>query len=163
MHNSFENLQKRCKNYRLKKVLIIIFPSLLLILTASFYLLYPNNIQTTQMVTPKEQVVVPKIEKKEIIEKKKIEVETIQKPKRKDLTYSMQINHAKVALKPKTNKQVPIQKKQKIVKKKSLKDTQKTVTQEVKNQMITMSVKSYDSLKQMKELYEKEKKIHFSS
>lgn len=164
MHNSFENLQKRCKNYRLKKVLIVTLPLLIPIVGAGFYLLYPDNTETTQIITPKKQVVISKVLAPKVTVPLKVEKKEIpQTPKHKDLTYSMQIDHTKVAPKPKIKKQKIVEKKQKVLTKTTPQITKEIVTQELpsekpQTQMIKMSVKSYDSLKQMKELYNNEKK-----
>ena len=87
MHNSFENLQKRCKKYQLKKRVIVVIPIIVIVAIVSVLL----SIDEKDKVTKKETLKTKKIITTPISTKKDVEyslkVDTTYVPKEKTVSY----------------------------------------------------------------------------
>jgi tetratricopeptide (TPR) repeat protein len=152
MHNDFSTLEKKCKRYRVKKFLKIALGVVLLVVGVSgagFYAFSTSvaseePLQAAPVVSPKKEL------------PKSIEVATQTQQKKeqkspKDTPYTMQINsNRELQTPPKTKtviKEKPPKQKKLKIKKSSIKNTH-----------FDVSVKKYDTLKHMQEMYKKEKK-----
>ncbi|MEA2099022.1 MAG: hypothetical protein U9P72_02730 [Campylobacterota bacterium] len=157
MHNSFENLQKRCKRYRLKKRVIVVLPIIITMAIVGAYLSLEKP--------PKPTVV-----KKEIVKVKK--VVTPPTTVTKDVAYSLKVDTTYVP-KPKTvityaeyvapAKKVAPVKKAEPIKKIRAKEPVNTEVQEYyvdkkDSKPLSISVTKLQSVEQMVTLYNKEKK-----
>jgi hypothetical protein len=161
MHNDFLTLQKKCRVYRMKRVVKYVVPIFLLFGAAVGYAVFnalPQNVveKSPKPVRVKELVVKEIVLKKNaVVPKREIVKEKIvvASPKYKDVAYAMQIDEnavlemkEKPRVKKKTEHIEKIHREVKPSKKKQ------------KNSSFEVSVKKYDNLKQMQEMYKKEKK-----
>ncbi len=160
MHNSFENLQKRCKQYKLKKRAIVVIPLVIVSLGVTTFLTLDEKPKKVKQTIIKKET---KVIKKEV-------PKPIREPK-KDLKYSLKVDTTYV---PKENIKItyedyvePVKKVKKVKKEESVK---KTRAKEPKNQNIeelyvdkrkseplSISVTKLQSIDQMVNLYNKEK------
>jgi hypothetical protein len=181
MHSDFLTLQKRCRRYRIKKVVKFLIPIfLLLFVVVGYYFLTPivpksevisptNSMKEKKITVPKKVVVKAVIEKKEVLQKRVVspkkeivkQEKVVVPQKFKDVAYVMQINENRVLeIKQKTK----VKKKEKVIHKervihKIIKPVKaEFVSKHKKSTDFEVSVKKYDNLKQMEEMYKKEKK-----
>jgi len=170
MNNDFLTLEKKCKRYRMKKLLKFLLPIFIFILLGfSSYVYYLFKEEITS-VSPQPSIkkkaftpikkIVP--EKKVLIQKKVEPKKSLQKAevkpikKFKDVAYTMQIDKSSLL----HIKEKPKVKKSKLKQKKEIKksEVKKSEVKNTKSASFEVLVKKYDNLKQMENMYKKEKK-----
>jgi len=148
MHNSFENLQKRCKRYKLKKRVIIITPIIAIVAMVVLY----SSIDEKPKVVKKEIHKIKKVVTKPVSVKKDVEyslkVDTTYVPKNKAVT--IYEDYVEPVKKPKPVKKV----RSKEPKNKNITDYYVDKRYE---KPLSISVTKLNSIEQMITLYNKEK------
>ena len=159
MYDNFENLQKKCKRYYLKKRAKKLLAIISIPLAVTIYLLLADNTQKEQKQSQVIQNVVKETKK---IEKTSV---TLKKPEKKILTKTDTLKKKRVI------KDVPyallidskysFHKEKKVSKKtykKEPKEIQSVYIKKEENKPVEISIKKLDSINEMIAYYEKDKK-----
>jgi len=183
MHNSFENLQRKCKSYTLKQRLKVVIPSLVvlvIVILSGYVFMQKEEHKVVKLSLPIKKQTVEKLKTDTNItnttvfalkpkgsdKKKNITVKESQKIL-KDVTYFMKVDDSYVASEetaaPTKKKKIFKKQKKKIEPKKVIeKKDEITKKDDIKKvdekKVLNMSVKNISSVEDMESMYKKEKK-----
>lgn len=154
MHDNFENLQKRCKRYQLKKRVKFLLPAISVVLIIGLSLSLSENSSPTEKTPykPIETTKIKEIKKVEITTKTEIKTE-IKEPIIEDIPYALQIDkkyltkrQTHYVAKPTYEEEVVPMKQQRVYIKRD------------EPKALAITVKKLDTVKDMIVYYNKEKK-----